>query len=161
MTLNLLNRQRTVKFHVQWVRGILEKALETTVADKDAEVTIAFLSDSRIRVLNKEWRGIDASTDCLSFPMQDEKPDPFIGHYLGDIAISLQTAENQADIYFPNYCKQKALVFEVTVLFVHSLLHLLGYDHNDDKAFHDMSRREVEVLTKLFPDAPEGLTQRQ
>lgn len=160
MPLNLLNRQRTMEFHVQWVRDILKKAMGTT-AGQEVEVTVVFLSDRRIRALNQKWRQIDAATDCLSFPMQDETPDPFMENYLGDIAISLQTARQQAGKWFPGFPEQRALVFEVTVLFVHSLLHLLGYDHIKKIDRQIMSAKEKAILTGLFPDAPiEGLTQR-
>ncbi len=152
--LNLLNRQRTVEFHVKWVRTLLLRAIEESGINDTTEVTVAFVSDSRIRELNRQWRGIDAPTDCLSFPLQSDEPDPFTDDYLGDIVISVQTAARQASLYFPEHHPKDALVLEITVLFVHSLLHLLGYDHQDKVQQTAMSNKEQAILASLFPNMP-------
>ena len=160
VTLNLLNRQRKVKFHVDQVRDLMLQAMEKAGIPRDAEVTVLFVSDDRIRRLNNEWRGIDAPTDCLSFPMQDDSPDPLGDDtYLGDIVISVQTAQKQAGIYFPGASDRDGLVLEILVLFVHSLLHLLGYDHHTQAEREKMSARERRILSALFPEV-EGLTER-
>jgi len=159
MILNLLNRQRCVKFHIKWARGVLEESMETTVDNANAEVTVAFVSDKAIRKLNKKWRNIDSATDCLSFPMHEGEDEP--DDYLGDIAISLETALRQSKTWFPDHPEQDALIFEVTVLFVHSLLHLSGYDHIEDEDRKIMTTKEKDILTKIFPDVSvDGLTQR-
>ena len=90
MSLNLINRQRTVSFHIAWVRPLMERAVDLLELPEDAEITVMFLSDRAIQKLNAQWRGLDRPTDCLSFPMDDE--GPFEDIYLGDIAISVQTA---------------------------------------------------------------------
>ena len=145
----LINRQRKVHFSVKWVRGFFLKA-EKILDVKEDSVTVVFLSDERIAELNRQWRGVDGPTDCLSFPMQEED-DPFSGGYLGDIAISLETAERQASIYFPEHSDRDALVREVTVLFVHSVLHLLGYDHDTPEKLKEMASKENYILSQLFP----------
>ena len=89
-----------------------------------AEVTIAFVDDAEIRDLNKTWRGKDSATDVLSWPAvnTDEPLEPF----LGDIAISLDTARHQAAN------RMWSLEDEVSLLAVHGFLHLLGHDDDED-----------------------------
>lgn len=89
-----------------------------------AEVTVIFVSDSEIQELNRTWRGKDSATDVLSWPAvnMDEPLEPF----LGDIAISLETAGRQAAT------RSWSLVDEVCLLAVHGFLHLLGHDDDDD-----------------------------
>lgn len=102
----------------------------------DASATVAFVSDKRIRQLNKQFRGIDKATDVLSFP--DDGDD---GDYLGDIAISVDTAARQAD--------ENGLTFEgeVAQLMLHGLLHLAGHDHETDNG--EMNRLELRLRKKL------------
>ncbi len=143
----LLNRQRKRPFSVKWVRDYIEKAAEVAgVADKN--VTVVFLSEEKMKELNREWRGIDAPTDCLSFPVGDD--DPFMEDYLGDIAICVPVAYKQAAQYFPDMDQRDALIREVTVLFVHSLLHLLGYDHENEEDAKEMAEKEASILNQIF-----------
>ena len=154
--LNLLNRQRVIEFHVKWVRELFQRAIREAGVSDTADVTVAFVSDKRIQEMNRQWRGIDAPTDCLSFPFQQDEPDPFMDNYLGDIVISVQRASEQASIYFSGHSPKDALIREVTVLFVHSLLHLMGYDHQDRMQRKAMAGREQAILTSLFPDSSTG-----
>ena len=87
--------------------------------DNECEISLLMTDDKSIRELNKDFRNIDKSTDVLSFPMEEET-------MLGDIAISLETAKRQAesaDIHIER---------EVAFLFIHGVLHLLGYEHETD-----------------------------
>ncbi len=113
-----------------------------------AEVSVTFVDDERIRELNKQYRNIDASTDVLSFPLGENgeyETDPETGaRLLGDIVISLEHAVSQAKTYGHD------LQREVAFLTVHSMLHLLGYDHvNGGLERLRMREKEEEVLTKL------------
>ncbi len=103
----------------------------------EAEVSVLFTNDDRIRELNQEYRQTDCATDVLSFPLYEyaapgkiiiEPGDADAGSLvLGDIVISLDTAWRQADSYGHSFLR------EIAFLFVHGLLHLLGYDHlNED-----------------------------
>jgi probable rRNA maturation factor len=89
-----------------------------------AEVSIAFVDDAEIQDLNKTWRDKDSATDVLSWPAvnTDEPLEPF----LGDIAISLETAGRQAAT------RAWSLEDEVSLLAVHGFLHLLGHDDDED-----------------------------
>lgn len=148
----LLNRQRKVRFSIEWVR-IPFSRVESAVGIGPNAVTVVFLSDRAIRKLNKEWRNEDSPTDCLSFPAQEGEKDAFFWEedYLGDIAISVETAQRQSKIYFPNLRPKKALIRELTVLFVHSILHLLGYDHQTPQELERMAKKENEILEVVFP----------
>lgn len=104
-----------------------------------AELSIVLCDDAFIQALNKQWRGKDAPTDVLSFPMEEDD-------LLGDVVISLETAARDGT--------------PVRVLLVHGLLHLLGYDHEtgeEDAAA--MRAKENELLAALGED-PSGLVDR-
>ena len=105
--------------------------------DNECEISLLMTDDKSIRELNKDFRNIDKSTDVLSFPMEEET-------MLGDIAISLETAKRQsesADIHIER---------EVAFLFIHGVLHLLGYDHETDpESEKEMFDLQEEILKKL------------
>ena len=116
--------------------------------DDPAEVTVTFVDDERIHELNREFRQIDDATDVLSFPLgengvYDTNPETD-AKMLGDVVISLEHAVAQAQLY------EHSLQREVAFLTVHSMLHLLGYDHvNGGLERVRMREKEEEVLTKL------------
>ena len=115
---------------------------ELDIAFEESEISLLICDDARIQALNKEYREKDYATDVLSFPMSD---DPFNeGGMLGDIVISVDTARRQAgeaDI---------ALEREVSFLFIHGLLHLMGYDHELGEAEEEeMFSLQEEILAKL------------
>jgi probable rRNA maturation factor len=100
-------------------------------------VTIAILPDTKVRALNRKYRGKDRSTDVLSFP---EKGPGNPTLFLGDIAISRGIAQKQARFL------GHSLETEVRVLALHGLLHLLGYDHDSDSG--RMARTEARLRRK-------------
>ncbi|MBQ9416329.1 MAG: rRNA maturation RNase YbeY [Clostridia bacterium] len=116
------------------------------------EVSVSFVDNEQIHVLNREYRNVDRPTDVLSFP-QVEWADPSdremslipgVETVLGDIVISLEKAQEQAEQLGHSF------LHEVTFLTIHSMLHLLGYDHErspeDDE---DMCRRQREIISNL------------
>lgn len=149
MPLDILNRQRKVKLDTAALRPRLEAALAAAeVAHKD--VTLVLVSDKAIHALNKEWRGIDAPTDCLSFPATEGEGGEFAGEVLGDIVISLERALEQGPIHLEGtVAPEKVLEEEVVFLFVHSLLHLLGYDHHKPADEKKMRAEEKRILAAL------------
>ena len=102
------------------------------------EVTVALVSDGRMRALNRSFRGKDYATDVLSFPAgaSDGVPSDD-ARYLGDIVIATGVARRQADE------ASHAMATEVRVLALHGLLHLLGYDHEQDDGV--MARTEERL----------------
>lgn len=130
------------------IRSAVEAALEYENVEEDCEVSLTFCDDEKIRELNNKFRGIDKATDVLSFPLfDDETPDyivPEIDCMLGDIVISLERARAQAEEFGHSYERETAF------LAVHSILHLLGYDHETGEADElDMRRRQTEIMDKL------------
>lgn len=125
----------------------LEEALKLSGRPAEAEISLLFVDDSRIRTLNLAYRGIDAPTDVLSFALQEEmeeEPDlEFADQMLGDIVISLPRARAQAEEY--GHSLERELIY----LAVHGTLHLLGYDHEEEAAKQEMRRREEEVMAAL------------
>jgi probable rRNA maturation factor len=97
------------------------------VGARDRSATLALVNDERIRALNREYRGFDKSTDVLSFPAGEPPVEAFEGgDYLGDIVVSVETAERQARR------RGSTLAKELRLLTLHGFLHLLGYDHETD-----------------------------
>ena len=131
--IEVVNRQRSKKVDTEkWTR-FADKVLDT-IGKHGSSATIAFVSDKKIRRLNKQFRNLDKPTDVLSFPAEEETN-------LGDIAISVETAALQA--------KENGLTFdnEIAQLILHGLLHLSGYDHETDNG--EMNRLELRLRKKL------------
>ena len=133
--IEVVNRQRRFKVDTESWTTFAAKAL-AAIGNGESSATIAFVSDKRIRELNRQFRGIDKATDVLSFPA--DGPDE---SNLGDIAISAETAATQA--------KENGLSFdgEIAQLILHGLLHLSGYDHETDNG--EMNRLELRLRTTL------------
>ena len=130
------------------VRRSCTAVLVSEEFDGSAEISVTFVDDERIQELNKEFRNIDSSTDVLSFPLGEDgvyDVNPETGaKMLGDIVISMEHAVAQAKLY------EHTLQREVAFLTVHSMLHLLGYDHvNGGLERVRMREKEEEVLIKL------------
>lgn len=116
--------------------------------DDSAEINITFVNDKEIHILNKKFRDIDSATDVLSFPLGENgeyDEDPETGaKMLGDVVISVEHAVAQAKEY------GHTLNREMAFLTVHSVLHLLGYDHvNGGLEALRMREHEEAVLSKL------------
>lgn len=113
----------------------------------DAIISVTFTDNDGIRESNRQYRGIDAPTDVLSFPMYDFKAgdEPGEGEPadLGDIVLSLEKAWQQSKEYCHSYKR------EVAFLVVHSVLHLLGYDHMEPDDEEEMRARQRIIMDKL------------
>ena len=127
-------------------------ALDYMGFDRDAEISVMFTDNEGIRVLNAQHRGIDRATDVLSFPMLeydddgemfDDPGDIEDELCLGDIVISLERAAEQAEEYGHSFER------EVGFLTVHSMLHLLGYDHMTEEEEKEMFGFQKEILTEM------------
>ncbi|WP_343345985.1 rRNA maturation RNase YbeY [Sphingomicrobium sp. XHP0239] len=122
-------------------------------ASREVEVSLAFTTDEEVHALNRQWRGKDKPTNVLSFPMADADAlaatdgPPLL---LGDIALAHGVCSREAEE------KQIALERHATHLVVHGMLHLLGYDHQDDPSAEDMEARETRALSRLGHPDPYG-----
>lgn len=145
------NNQKEVKIPTG-VRMLVRRCCHAVLVQENfegsAEISVTFVNDAQIQELNKQHRNIDKATDVLSFPLGEN------GEYdvnletgakvLGDIVISMERAVAQAEEY------GHQLQREVAFLTVHSMLHLLGYDHvNGGLAAVHMREKEEAVLTQL------------
>ena len=137
------------------LESTVRTALTRTPGPGDVQVSVLLVDDDTIRSMNREYRGVDRSTDVLSFPMlsyldgeQDDQlvydTDPETGEVLlGDVVISMETAERQAGEY------GHSIERELAYLTVHGVLHLRGYDHEDESDRHDMRAAEEEILALM------------
>ena len=151
MIVTLENNQEKVSIP-EALEADLTKAMNV-VAELEAlspqtEVDITLVDDAAIHELNRTYRGIDRPTDVLSFALDagEEEPevdDDEIEHLLCDVIISAPTAVRQGEEY------GHGLEREMTYLAVHGMLHLLGYDHMEEKDKLIMRKREEEVLRRL------------
>jgi len=108
----------------------------------DADITIVLTDDTQLHELNREFLGVDAPTDVLSFP--SDEVDPETGsQYLGDIIISIPRAAQQAQV------GGHSLEAEVQLLVVHGTLHLLGHDHAEAEEKARMWAAQAEVMSRL------------
>ena len=148
----IIDNQQNVMKIPTGVRMLVRRCCKAVLANEgftdSAEISVTFVDDDTIHELNKKHRNIDKSTDVLSFPMGEN------GEYdvnldtgakvLGDIIISIEHAYAQAEKY------GHTLQREIGFLTVHSLLHLLGYDHeNGGLEAVKMREKEEAVLTRV------------
>ncbi len=148
---NITNKQKKIKIPTG-LRLLVRKACSATLLEENfpdsAEVDVSFVTDEQIKVYNNEFRNIDKSTDVLSFPLGVDGVydiNPETGNkMLGDVVISLEHAAYQAELYGHSFDR------EVAFLTVHSMLHLLGYDHvNGGLEQTIMREKEENILEKL------------
>jgi probable rRNA maturation factor len=117
-------------------------ALEHESQSLDSELSIVLTDDARLQQLNREYLGIDAPTDVLSFPASETDQETG-ARYIGDILISILRAQAQAD------AAGHPLESEVQLLVVHGVLHLLGHDHTEVEEKARMWKAQAEILSDL------------
>jgi len=106
----------------------------------DRELAISLVGDPEIRALNAAWRGRDAATDVLAFPLEEGPHAERSGPLLGDVVIGIETAARQARV------RRRGLDDELLRLLVHGALHLVGYDHVRARDARRMREAERRVL---------------
>ena len=126
--------------------SLVERAARLTLdfesASADFDMTIVLTDDSQLHELNRAYLNVDAPTDVLSFPADEEDPETGIP-YLGDILISIPRAAQQAQ------AAGHPVEAEVQLLVVHGTLHLLGHDHAGVEEKARMWKSQSEVMSKL------------
>ncbi len=122
----------------------IKNAVDAVLAEEglhgDFEVSVSFVTNEEIKELNREYRNVDSETDVLSFPMDEVFDGVTI---LGDIVISTQKIIEQANDF------NHSLEREMCYLTVHSMLHLLGYDHMNKDEKNKMRAKEKKIMKKL------------
>ncbi len=148
---NITNKQKAEKIPTgirMLVRRACVAVLKLEEFHENAEIEVSFVDDQQIRQLNRDFRNIDSSTDVLSFPLGESgvyDKNPATGaNMLGDIVISVEHAKAQAEEYGHTFQREMAF------LTVHSMLHLLGYDHvNGGIEAETMREKEEAVLLQM------------
>lgn len=142
------------------LENVIKFALKEEEVDFDTEISVTLVANEEIRDINNRTRNIDKATDVLSFPMIEYEEgkvfkelydkDSFDDSYfdgedliLGDIVLSLDKCQEQSVEYGHTFHRESAY------LVVHSVLHLLGYDHMNEEDKAKMRKREEEILNKL------------
>lgn len=154
----MLSRSRSGLGHNE-ARRLIQRAISAALREEkvpdDCEVSVLLTDNEGIHELNRDYRGVDRPTDVLSFPANELSPgefdadlcerDPETGRvFLGDMAISLEKCEAQAEEFGHSFER------ELMYLTVHSTLHLLGYDHVDEAEMkRQMRGREDVIMSRL------------
>lgn len=147
----IANKQKKIKIPTG-MRLLLRRACSATLEMEGfedlAEINVTFTDDEEIKELNARFRNIDKSTDVLSFPLGEDgiyDIDPENGaKMLGDVVISLEHADEQARLYGHSFER------EVAYLTVHSVLHLLGYDHVNGGLEQTIMREKEESVMETL-----------
>jgi len=135
-----------------WLKQVVEQCLTIQNISSAVELSLLITDDETVRKLNRTYRGIDEVTDVLSFAFMERKPDddspPFVMPpdgilRLGEIIISYPQAARQAEE------NQQKVEKEVALLIVHSVLHLLGYEHDEPVREKEMRELEEKVLGQV------------
>lgn len=128
----------------QLVDGVLQATLlELGFDNIDSELSLVFTNDADIHEINAKWRHIDKPTNVLSFPAFALQPGQEPGEILGDIVIARETVEREA------VEEDKSFDDHLSHLVVHGLLHLMGYDHQNDDEAEQMEALERKILASL------------
>ncbi len=140
------NRQSKVAYGDELEKLIMdaiEMSLNLEGIMVDVEISVSLVDNDEIHRLNREYRNMDKPTDVLSFPLHEDLENMIPPICLGDIVISLEKALEQAKEYNHSYGR------EVAFLTVHSMFHLMGYDHDTEENTKQMRQKEEEVLQAL------------
>jgi probable rRNA maturation factor len=136
------------------------KQVAITLSTKTAELAIVLTDDAAMRRLNRNWRGIDAPTNVLSFAtrnpsdqLDERRGSRSVGNHLGDIVLAYETVKREARR------DGKPFDHHLTHLVVHGFLHLLGYDHGNDAQARRMEATERAILRELAVPDPYRATQ--
>lgn len=134
------------------VKKVFDKCFqEENIQDSKLYITVTLTNPKNIQEINKQYRNIDKATDVLSFPMFEkqelnkkiEQKDFEHEDVLGDIIISIQKVEEQAEEYGHSFER------ELSYMLVHGFYHLMGYDHIKEEDKKEMRQKEENILEKL------------
>lgn len=155
LTIDIVNNQDKFEYTKETeklIEDVIEKTLKMEGFEHDSYVSVTLTDNEEIKEVNLAQRGIDMATDVLSFPVlefEDGKMLADTGDYfedkliLGDVLLSLERAKEQSEEFGHSFQR------EVGYLVCHSILHLLGYDHENEDEREVMRQREERVLSEL------------
>lgn len=139
MDIHVRNKSKSSIITTHRLKKITGNVLKLLLEEKGrtcAEISVVYVDDEEMQNLNKNYRKMNKTTDVLAFPMNEGRFAAINPDLLGDIVISLPTAQKQADE------QGHSVERELSTLLIHGLLHLLGYDHGTDK--EEMVMKELE-----------------
>jgi probable rRNA maturation factor len=144
MKLQIENSQNKIKIDKRKIRNTVLKVLKTLDCP-DKEISLSFVDDEYIKQLNKQYLGKDQATNVLSFSLQEGEYGDINPQILGDIIVSVETAQRDA-LYGKLNIAQ-----EIDFLIIHGILHLLGYNHENTtkKEATKMRQKEKELFNKI------------
>ncbi|KYD12341.1 rRNA maturation RNase YbeY [Parageobacillus sp. VR-IP] len=134
---------------ITMIERLLNHAAEIEGVPQGAEVSVSFVDNERIRIINRDYRGKDQPTDVISFALEEKGEGEIeiigadIPPLLGDIIISIPKAKEQAEEYGHSFMR------ELGFLAVHGFLHLLGYDHQTEEEEKTMFSKQEEILKQF------------
>ncbi len=136
----------------EWLYRLVEETLAAGGINSPVELSLVITNNRKMRQLNRKFRGIDRTTDVLSFALtEDNTPFPMPPDsplYLGEVIISYPQAVKQAEEYHHPVPK------EIALLIIHGVLHLLGYDHEEPEQERRMRALEERILSQM--EVPSG-----
>lgn len=143
MELNIVNEYDFTFEYERQFKGLLKRVIKVTKRETNIVLSCIFVDDIKIHEINRDYRNIDRATDVISFALLDD--DTFLVPEeemieLGDIFISIDTCKRQAQEYSHSFER------ELCFLFVHGVLHLLGYDHMEEEDETVMISLQKEIL---------------
>lgn len=145
MEILIRNDQKKIRVDSRVFKKQIRRVLEE-MGCGEKEISVLLVDDAKMRDLNHRYRNLDAPTDVLSFPQGGGEPGEFISHLLGDVVISVETAQRQAAEH------GFSLNEELGLLVIHGLLHLLGFDHErSEKEAERMKQKTWALFEILFP----------
>lgn len=122
----------------------IEEAAQAALLQEEVSglvsISLSFVNGEEIQALNRDYRGVDAVTDVLSFPINEDYGDCLL---LGDVVINLDRVASQAEDYGHSFQR------ELQYLTVHSILHCLGYDHIEEEDKREMRQEEKKIMDQL------------
>ncbi len=136
----------TTEENYLFIKEAVSSVLDYEELSKNLEVSVSIVDDHSMHNLNRKYRGVDSTTDVLSFPQYNSKEEIKTVNRgtIGDVVINLSKVMSQAEEY--GHSKKREIVY----LVIHSMYHLLGYDHIEEEDKKRMRIKEEEVYSKYF-----------
>ena len=140
MPVLIANRQKTHRIQTRTLQSRARKLLDA-LGSPDGELSIVIVSDDEMADLNRQYRKKRGPTNVLSFPMLEGPGAELAPSLLGDVVISADTAFAEAQ------AARKSLLYRMTELLIHGILHLLGHDHATEKEWQGFHRIQKRILS--------------
>ncbi len=143
MRISIQNRQKRIRLDLRKVRTRTQRLL-TELGLLDAELSLLLVDDAQIQDLNRRYLNRDKPTNVLAFPMREGEFSTLHPHLLGDLVISVETAKRQSNRFGLDEMEM------VTLLMIHGVLHLIGYEHEGTKKeARKMTLKQKELFRSI------------